>query len=275
MTVPDTSETRDRPAAPAALPKFRLDGKVAVVTGVGSPQGMGRHIALALAEAGADVALVARTPERIEATAHEVEAFGRRALPLQGNITEAARMDEVVRTVRRELGGVDVFCNHGGTSRHCYRGPMLEIGDAEWDEMFRQVLTSVMYGTRAAARAMIDQGRGGSIVNTSSLASDFWRRGTNNTYGVAKAAVNHYTRCMATELGPHGIRVNALVLGTYENAVAEGWIPQSFHGYWLGETALGRYGRVDELASAALFLASDASSYISGALLRVDGGFPI
>lgn len=261
----------------ATLDKFRLDGKVAVVCGVGPEHGVGWSMARTFADAGADVCVVARSAERIEKVAGEIAALGRRAIPIQADLTDSAQVDGMVSRAMEELGRVDVFCNHGMTSRGLYYGPTLSIDNQSWEAMLTQVLTSVMYLNRAAGRVLVDQGNGGSIINTSSLASIMWRVKNINlgstAYGVAKAGLNHLTRSVAAELGPHGIRVNALLMGTFENAVSEGHVADDFTRYWLSETPLQRLGRTEEVAMTALFLASEASSYITGQLIRIDGGF--
>ena len=255
---------------PVTLSRFRLDGKVAVVTGVGPTNG--RSISLALAEAGADVCVVARSSTVIEETAHLIEEMGRRALPVRADMTDSVAVDAMAARVAAELGSIDVLCNHSGTGAEGYYGPMLEISDEAWERTLRQTLTSVMQCTRAVAKVMVDRGGGGSIINTSSVASVMTPRDVT-AYAVAKAAVNHYTRCMAVELALYSIRVNAILLGTFENAGPK--LPEDFRNWWLDAVPMRRWGRADEVAPAVLYLASDASSFVTGELLRISGGIGI
>ena len=247
------------------MSKFRLEGKVAIVTGVG--QVNGKHIGLALAEAGADVCLVARTRPVIDETASEIEAMGRRALPLTADVTDSKQADGVAAEARAKLGRIDILCNHvGGGGREC---PILATSDGDWHDAFLGNLYSMFYCTRAVGRVMVDQRQGGSIINTSSVASS-WTPPNRTAYSVAKAAVNQFTRCMANELGPHGIRVNSIMLGAFENAGPKiaPWLAESI----VTTTPLGRFGRKDEAAPAVVYLASEASSFVTGVILRVSGG---
>lgn len=247
----------------SVLSRFRLDGKVAIVTGVGPA--MGRDFALALAEAGADVCVSARSRAVIDDVAAEIEAMGRRALALTVDATSSAEIDAMVARTVEELGRLDVMCNHVGSGAP--KLTLLETSDEEWEASLALTLNSVVYGTRAAARAMIAQGQGGAIVNTSSICSVGMVPNMVG-YSTAKAAVNHFTRFMAVELAPHGIRVNALLPGTFavQNVAPEvkSWLDSV--------TPMGRPGAPEEIAPALLYLASDASSYVTGETLVLAGG---
>jgi NAD(P)-dependent dehydrogenase (short-subunit alcohol dehydrogenase family) len=246
------------------LAKFSLEGKVALVTGVGPA--MGRDFALALAEAGADVCVSARSRAVIDEVAGEVSSLGRRSLAVTCDVSDSAQVDELVAATVSELGRLDVMCNHAAGRDP--RLPIEELSDAHWHEVLDATLSSVFYGTRAAARVMIEQGTGGSIVNTSSICSVGQVPGHMIVYSTAKAAVNHFTRYMASELAEHGIRVNAILPGTF--GVAR--VPQEVQD-WLDATIpLRRRGRSDEVAPALLYLASGASSYVTGETLLVSGG---
>jgi len=250
---------------------FRLEGKVAVIAGVGDTNS--RHMALALAEAGADLALVARRTVVTEPLAAEIRAMGRRALVIAADLTDRPSVDAMAEQVQRELGRVDVLFNHAGASG-AFK-PVLDYEDEEWRAVFAGNLDLAFFTTRAVGRIMVKQGFGGSIINTSSTASRLIAPNVG-PYGVAKAALNHFTRCMAVELAPHGIRVNAILLGTFENA---GPFMNEFSpglgDWWLRETPLGRWGRASESAGAALYLASEASSYVTGTILSVTGGIGV
>ncbi|MBV9995650.1 MAG: SDR family oxidoreductase [Caulobacteraceae bacterium] len=255
----------------ATRERFRLDGKVAIIAGVGETNS--RHIALALADAGADVALVARRTLITEPLAEEIRAMGRRALAIQADFTDSTQVDDMVGRTRRELGRLDVLFNHAGSGT--VMKPVIEMTDEEWRGVFAANVDAAFFATRAAARVMIDEGRGGSIINTSSTASRLTPPMVK-AYAVAKAALNHFTRCMAEELAPHGIRVNSILLGTFENAGPNlDAISPGFKDWWLRETPLGRFGQAHESAGAALYLASEASSYTTGAILSVTGGIAV
>jgi 7-alpha-hydroxysteroid dehydrogenase len=250
--------------AEGVLSRFSLTGKVAIVTGVGPA--MGRDFALALAEAGADVCVAARSRDVIDGVAEEVQALGRRALALSCDVSDSSQVEALVERTVRELGRLDVMCNHAAGRDP--RVPIDELTDAQWHEVLGATLSSVFYGTRAAARAMIAQGDGGSIVNTSSICAVGQVPGHMIVYSTAKAGVNHFTRYTASELAPHGIRVNAILPGVF--GVAR--VTQETQD-WLDATILlGRRGRSDEIAPALLYLASDAGSYVTGETLLVSGG---
>ena len=243
---------------------FNLDGKVAVVTGVGPA--MGRHFALALAQAGADVCVSARSRTTIDSVAAEIEAMGRRAIAVTADATNSRDVDGLVQEAVDKLGRLDIMVNHAGSG--IPRTPLTEITDEGWDGALRQALSSVMYGSRAAARVMIEQGEGGSIINTSSIVSVSTMPGNMLSYSTAKAAVNHFTRYAASELAPHNIRVNAILPGFFEGAP----VPPEILAWLEANTPMPRPSRTDEPAPALLFLASDASSYVTGEMLRVSGG---
>lgn len=250
--------------APGILERFSLEGKVALVTGVGPA--MGRDFALALAQAGADVCLAARSEAVIDEVAHEVAALGRRSLAVRCDVTSSADVDALVARARRQLGRLDVMCNHAGGRDP--KVPIEQLTDRQWHDVLDVTLSSVFYGTRAAARAMIEQGGGGSIINTSSICSVGQVPGHMIAYSTAKAAVNHFTRYMAAELAPHDIRVNAILPGVFGIARVEPAVKE-----WLDATIpLGRRGRPDEISPALVYLASEASSYVTGETLLVSGG---
>jgi sorbose reductase len=247
-----------------ALAKFGLEGRVALVTGVGP--GMGRDFALTLAEAGADVCVSARSRSVIDAVADEIEGLGRRALAFAADVSDSAQVDELVTRTVDELGRLDVLCNHAAGSDP--KRPITELTDDDWDGVMRSTLYGAFHGTRAAARAMIAQGSGGAIVNTSSICSVGIVPGHMIVYSTAKAALNHFTRYMAVELAPHGIRVNAILPGAFEVARVTPEVQA-----WLDATTpMGRRADVDEVGPALLYFASGASSYVTGETLLVAGG---
>jgi NAD(P)-dependent dehydrogenase (short-subunit alcohol dehydrogenase family) len=253
------------------MEKFRLDGKVAIITGIGPTNG--QSFALALAEAGAKLCLVARSAAVTDVLVKEIIDAGGAAIRLQADLTDPASAPRIVRECCDAFGKVDILFSHSGGV-----GPLADIydvDDGDWDSVLRMNLHSAFYLTKAASKAMISGGHGGSIVYTSSTAS-VMTPPRLTSYSVAKAAVSQLARCAAVELAPHGIRVNAIMLGTFENAGPSiGRIAEGYQEWWLKETPLGRFGKADEAGAAALFLASDASSYVTGTVLRVTGGIAL
>jgi NAD(P)-dependent dehydrogenase (short-subunit alcohol dehydrogenase family) len=227
---------------------------------------MGRDFALTLAAAGADVCVAARSRPVIDEVADEIVALGRRSLAIACDVSDSAQVDELVARSVRELGRLDVMCNHAAGRDP--RLPIDELSDDEWHMVLNSTLSSVFYGTRAAARVMVPQGAGGSIINTSSICSVGQVPDHMIAYSTAKAGVNHFTRYMAGELGGHGIRVNAILPGVF--GVAR--VPQHVQEWLDANIPLGRRGRPDEISPALLYLASDASSYVTGETLLVSGG---
>ncbi len=249
---------------------FDLTGKVAVVTGSG--RGLGRAIALGLAEAGADVVTCSRTLSEAEDTAHEVERAGRRALALRTDTSDRASCEQLVETTVRELGHLDVLVNNAGIDIIV---PATEVTDDQWDQILGINLKGYFITSQVAGRQMLAQGSGGSIVNNSSIASRVGISGLT-AYSAAKGGVNQLTRVMAVEWAPHGVRVNAFAPGYFENvmrgAVGE-HAREEKQQQVLTFTPMRRRGRPEELVGPVVFLASDASSYVTGAVLYVDGGY--
>ena len=246
------------------LDRFRLDGKVAIVTGATS--GLGVAFADGLADAGADIAICGRRAERLEATKAKVEARGRRCIAVQADV---ANPDDCTRLVERtvsELGKVDVLINNAG------------VGTAvpatrETPEQFRQVIDINLNGSywmaQACGRVM---GQGSSIVNIGSVLGSTTAGLPQAAYGASKAAIIGLTRDLAQQwTGRKGIRVNALAPGFFESEMTEQY-PDGYLDMMMVRVPSQRKGEPEELVAAAIFLASDASSYVTGALLPVDGG---
>ncbi len=246
-----------------------LRGKVAVVTGAG--RGIGKAIALAMAEAGADVVAVARTVSQIEATASEVRAMGRRSLSVPADVCRKADVEHMVQKTIDEFGRIDILVNNvGGAKGAAY--DELEMTEELFDAIFDLNVKSVFLCSQAVARVMIRQ-RTGSIINISSGAS-FVPRPRFAHYGASKAAVNHLSRTFATVWGHHGIRVNVVApssVATEESAAYRASMPELMNDR-LKRIPLGRWGKAEDTATATVFLASDAAGFINGAVLPVDGG---
>jgi len=246
---------------------FSLEGRVALVTG--ASRGLGQSLALALAEAGADVALVDRSgaPQ----TVRQVEALGRRVVAVQCDLltADAAELGRVVTEVTGELGRLDVLVNNAGTIR---RGPAIDFTEVDWDDVLHVNLRSAFFLSQAAARVMREAG-GGRIINIASMLS-FQGGVFVPSYTAAKSALAGVTRALANEWAPLGINVNAIAPGymaTDNTAPLRADAARS--AAIVDRIPAGRWGTPGDLAGAAVFLASDASAYVHGAVLPVDGGW--
>ena len=249
------------------LDLFRLDGKVALVTGVG--RGLGQGMALGLAEAGADIAGLYRST--YEETRDQVEALGRRFLPVECDLLTAsvARLDEVVGQVVRELGRLDILVNNAGIIR---RAPALEFGEEDWDDVIQVNLKALFFLSQAAARVMVGQG-GGKIVNIASMLS-FQGGILIPPYTAAKSGVAGLTRALANEWAARGINVNAIAPGymATDNTAPLRADPVRNPAI-VSRIPAGDWGAPEDLKGAVVFLASEASSYVHGAVVPVDGGW--
>jgi len=244
----------------------RLDGKVALITG--AQQGIGRGMALAFARDGADVGInYLDDPKAAEHVAAEVRKAGRRAALVAGDVSSVKQIDEMVRQVVQTLGGLDVLVNNAGVYP---RVAMLEMREEDWDLLLDVNLKGTFFCAQAAARAMVAAKRRGAIINLASRAIQGAVRGVH--YSASKGGVVAMTRAMALELAPHGIRVNAVAPGLTDTA-------QPRYGHSEEELAtmaravpLGRMAQPDDIASVAVFLASDEARYITGQTVHVNGG---
>lgn len=249
---------------------FDLTGKIAIVTGSG--RGIGRAIALGYAQAGADVVVAARTVSQIEDTATKIRDEGRRALAIP---TDVRSFDQVTNLLDRTLdsfGRVDILVNNAGGSTGVEGKYVLELSLNEWRKPIELNLDSVFICCRIIGEVMVKQ-KSGSIINISS-GSGLGPMPGSSADAVAKAGVNHFTRTLAVEWGPYNVRVNAILPGLIETPLTAGSMRESpsSRAAILEQIPLGRIGKPKDIVGTAIFLASDASSYISGELLYVSGG---
>ena len=248
------------------LDKFKLEGKVALVTGAG--RGLGQGMAVALAEAGAEVALVGVT-STIQ-TAQQVRALGRRVCEIKADLHERSSVQRIVDTALEALGGIDVLVNNAGIIR---RAALLEFTEKDWADVIQVNQSAVFFLSQAVARQMVKQGRGGKIINIASLLA--FQGGIRvPSYTAAKSAVMGLTRLLANELAPHGINVNAIAPGYMitDNTAPLRADPQRSSEI-LARIPASRWGEPEDLQGAVVFLASAASAYINGITLAVDGGW--
>jgi NAD(P)-dependent dehydrogenase (short-subunit alcohol dehydrogenase family) len=247
---------------------FSLAGRQALVTG--ASRGLGRAIAEALAGAGADVAVAARRRQSLADVAQEIQSYGRRAVAIEMDVSDTASCRAGVERSASELGGLDCLINNAGTEEV---RPSLEVDEALWDRILDTNLKGAFFAAQAAAKAMQQSGRGGAIVNICSLTSEVGVP-TAVPYGSSKSGLLGMTRALAVEWAPLNIRVNALAPGYFRTRLTEPFYRDAAwqHGM-LGKIPLGRFGRLDDVGGAAVFLASDAAGYITGVCLPVDGGY--
>ena len=244
-----------------------LTGKVAVV--VGGTSGIGRALVHGLSEAGADVVPTSRRPDQVEAVAVEVEARGRRTVRVVSDVTDRGSLEEALDSVLSSLGRVDILVNCAGRTK---RQPTLETDDADWQAVLDTNLLGTLRACQVFGRPMLERGSG-RIVNIASLAS-FVALYEVAAYAASKAAVASLTKSLALEWGPRGVNVNAIAPGVFPTELNRSLLEGTGRGReFLTRTPLGRFGRVEELAGAAVFLASDAASFVNGEILAVDGGF--
>ncbi len=246
---------------------FDLSGKSAVV--IGGTSGIGRTLALGLAQGGADVVATGRREDRVRSVAAEIERIGRRSLTVTADVTSRASLEHLQHIVVAEFGHVDVLVNCAGKTK---RMPTLQVSEAEWADIIETNLNGTLRACQVFGREMVDR-QCGSIINIASLSSFLgWFEVT--AYAASKAAVAALTKNLAVEWAKSNVRVNAIAPGNFRTDLNAALLDGTARGQeFLTRTPMKRWGRLDELVGAAIYLASDASSFVTGHVLAVDGGF--
>jgi len=246
---------------------FDLRDRVAVV--IGATSGIGKSIALGLADAGADVVPTGRRTDLVKAAVREIEERGRRSLAVPADVSDDASIRELADAVIKQFGKVDILVNAAGIT---VRRPTVDVSDTEWNRIIDTNLTGMLRACRAFGPHMIER-RYGRVINIGSLTSLVALQEVT-AYGVSKAGVAALTKSLAIEWAPHRVCVNAILPGVFRTALNEGLLDGTARGQeLLMRTPMRRFGLPDELVGAAVFLASEAASFVTGHLLAVDGGF--
>jgi len=249
------------------MKELQLNGRVAVV--VGGTSGIGLALTQGLASAGADVVPISRRADMVEEAARAVESHGRKSLRLTADALDRKTLQAALDATLAAFSKVDILVNCAGITK---RTPSLDVSDEEWDSIISTNLTGTFRASQVFGRAMIEKGYG-RIINIASLSS-FIGLHEVAAYTASKSAVAGLTRALAVEWGPRGVNVNAIAPGVFRTALNTKLLDESGRGQeFLMRTPLKRFGKVEELAPACVFLASEGSSFVNGEILTVDGGF--
>lgn len=254
------------------LERFKLTGRVALVTGAG--QGIGRGFAHALGEAGAKVAVVDLSRETAERVAAELIVKGVEAMAHMVDVTDVAQVNAMIESVVAKWGRLDIGVNNAGMGQWVNAD---EASEADWDRMMNLNLKAVFLCAQAEAKAMLAQGYG-KIINTASMSGSIVNWPQNQaTYNISKAGVIHLTKSLAAEWAPRGVRVNCISPGYTQTALVEKLLDtplgKEMAPHWLARTPMGRMAQVTDLQGAVVFLASEASDFMTGADMVIDGGY--
>lgn len=248
---------------------FNLEGKTGLITGAG--QGIGQAVAKAWAQAGADVAILDANGDNAARTATELESIGVRSLAITVDVTDEGAVHDAVQRVDYELGELDIAFNNAGIARG--EVPSVEMPAEWWKSVIDVNLSGVFYCAQAEARVMLPRGRG-AILNMASMSGVIANKGLlQPNYNASKAGVAHLTRSLAVEWAPQGVRVNSLSPGYILTPLTERDEVAAKRAEWISGIPMGRMGTVDDLTGPATFAVSDASAYMNGHDLVVDGGF--
>jgi NAD(P)-dependent dehydrogenase (short-subunit alcohol dehydrogenase family) len=248
---------------------FKLSGRTAVV--IGGTSGLGKAIALGLAEAGADVVASARRKQEVDGTAHEIEALGRRTLRVESDVRNRETLEKMHDAVLAHFGRIDILVNSAGITFH---QPAIKLPEERWSEILDINLNGTFRACQIFGATMIKQKRG-AIINLASLATFLAFRGVS-AYCVSKAAVGALTKSLALEWASDGVRVNAIAPGIFPTSLSEKLVRGTERGKdLLYRTPMGRFGSPSEIAGAVIYLASDEAAFVNGQILVIDGGFLI
>jgi NAD(P)-dependent dehydrogenase (short-subunit alcohol dehydrogenase family) len=262
VSSPNTS-----PAPPLVQRLFDLSGRIAVVTG--ASRGIGAAIAVGLAEAGCDVVVTARRVQDLDETTRAISATGRRASAISMDVRDLNAIVAGFADINKSVGPPDILVNNAGVEQV---RPSTDVDDVLWDQILDTNLRGAFFCAREAGRGMIDRGRG-TIINICSLASGIGIP-TATPYGASKSGLLGVTRALSTEWQPHGIRVNAIAPGYFRTSMTDAFYQDiQWHDTMLAKIPAGRFGDLSDLIGATVFLASDASLYVSGQMIYVDGGY--
>ena len=256
----------------SVLDRFRQDGKTLFITG--GSRGLGREMALALADVGARVILVGRTVDSLNQTAADIRSLGGEAVTLQGDVSQPEDCERVCRTALEEHGPIDILINNVGGRR--INVPTEDFPLEEWQKLMDLNLTSTFLCTKLIGGEMVRRGNGGRIINVASVSGMIANRGIGGrSYETSKAAVIHFTRAVAADWAPHRVTVNAICPGGFLTEPNKKWAAENPEviSSFREQIPAGDFGEPEDLGALAVYLASDASRYMTGASLVIDGGY--